>query len=403
MNKYIFFIITFAVLFTAYCLGNPINNEKKIDPVESLTLKKTISDYNKFALYLYSRLAFKQENALVSPLSVMRSLAVLYELSEKQTKDEMMNDLYFNEDKLNVKTDFSFIQFFLKKNKLQNVDFISNESIWIDSRFKIDRKILKEIKKYYGDILFNQNFQNDYAKSLINLNKWLRLYKSDKDTNLLPDNFVSDKTRMLILTVAHLNAIWEEGFDTTKIEKGIFNKNKQNVKFLTKIDSFYCHDNPVMQIIEIPLKNNIFSFLIFLPRHTEDFDYVESVINHENYYKTQRAPYREKISLRLPSFKILSKQIIKSVFKKYGMPSFFQNNAAFSGYKSKDSLNIDEVYQQSFVSIGDKGNKMPVANNDAISKRGLKTFDVNRPFIFIIRENTYNTILFIGKVFDPIQ
>ena len=158
-----------------------------------------------------------------------------------------------------------------------------------------------------------------------------------------------------------------------------------------------------MQDIKIPLKNNIFSFLLFLPRHAEDFDYVESVINHENYYKTQRAPLREKINLKIPIFKIENKLKFKSVINKFGVPSLFSDSACFSGVKGDDTLIFDEVYQQSFISIDEKGNKKPVVNSENIHKKNIKTFNVNHPFIFIIRENTYNTIIFIGKVFDPIQ
>ena len=403
MRKFYCIIICLFLLFYSCRQGNQINVDKNNIPVETATLKKTISDYNKFALYLYSRLPSKPVNTLVSPLSVALALNVIYELSDKQTKEEMKNDLYLNEDKNILKTDFSYINYWLGKNKLQNVDYTSNESVWLDTRFEIEKAILKEVKKYYGNILFNLNFQNDLAKSKLNLIKWMQQFKSDKDTSLIADEMVSKYTKMFVLTIAHLNAIWEEGFDTTKIEKGVFYPDKKEVKYLTKVDSFYCHDNPVMQIIEIPLKNNIFSFLLFLPRHAEDFDYVESVINHENYYKTQRAPLREKINLKIPIFKIENKLKFKSVINKFGVPSLFSDSACFSGVKGDDTLIFDEVYQQSFISIDEKGNKKPVVNSENIHKKNIKTFNVNHPFIFIIRENTYNTIIFIGKVFDPIQ
>jgi serpin B len=113
-----------------------------------------------------------------------------------------------------------------------------------------------------------------------------------------------------------------------------------------------------------------------------------------------------KVNLYLPQFKYGYKQELKQVLSLLGMGISFTDEANFSNI-SDLSLLINKVTHQAFIETNEEGTEAAAAT---VVEIGLTmagpndpvTIDVNRPFIYIIRETTTNSILFMGKVADPL-
>ena len=84
-----------------------------------------------------------------------------------------------------------------------------------------------------------------------------------------------------------------------------------------------------------------------------------------------------------------------------GMTDAFSDKADFSGI-SDEKVNISDVIQATFVNVDEEGTEAAAVTvatmpNCVMPVRTL-TFYINRPFVYIIREKTSGTILFMGKV-----
>jgi hypothetical protein len=83
--------------------------------------------------------------------------------------------------------------------------------------------------------------------------------------------------------------------------------------------------------------------------------------------------------------------------------------ANFSGMcgeaKSQAPLAISEVVHKAFVEVNEKGTEAAAASAVVMTTRGLQprpiTFHADHPFIFLIRDNQTQTILFLGRVLNP--
>jgi serpin B len=86
-----------------------------------------------------------------------------------------------------------------------------------------------------------------------------------------------------------------------------------------------------------------------------------------------------------------------------GMPDAFSGGADFSGM-AKGQLFISEVVHKAFVKVNEEGTEAAAATA-VIMGRGapppVPTFRADHPFLFLIRENTTGSILFVGRVVDP--
>ena len=102
---------------------------------------------------------------------------------------------------------------------------------------------------------------------------------------------------------------------------------------------------------------------------------------------------------------------LEKILSSMGMIDAFdpQGKADFSGLDGSRNLYIAAVIHQAFVEVNESGTEAAAAT--AVVMDGLfmsddspvkpKRFRANRPFLFIIQENTTGCILFMGRVVDP--
>jgi serpin B len=109
-----------------------------------------------------------------------------------------------------------------------------------------------------------------------------------------------------------------------------------------------------------------------------------------------------KTDIALPKFKLEYKAKLVDYLKAMGMKNAFQPDLAdFSGINGTKDLFISDVIHQSFVEVDEAGTEAAAATVVVIITSAGNSFIANRPFIFLIRENKTNSILFIGKVMNP--
>jgi len=87
-----------------------------------------------------------------------------------------------------------------------------------------------------------------------------------------------------------------------------------------------------------------------------------------------------------------------------GMVDAF-GSADFSGMDGTKSLYIGAVLHKAFVAVNEEGTEAAAATA-VMMTRGLPApspvFRVDHPFIFMIRENHMGSILFLGRVVNPV-
>ena len=65
---------------------------------------------------------------------------------------------------------------------------------------------------------------------------------------------------------------------------------------------------------------------------------------------------------------------------------------------------IEDVVHKAYIEVEEEGTEAAAATGTVMRKKNgdkPKPLIVDRPFIFIIRDNETGTILFIGRVLDP--
>ena len=87
------------------------------------------------------------------------------------------------------------------------------------------------------------------------------------------------------------------------------------------------------------------------------------------------------------------------------MPVAFSPDADFSGMTGNRELFITEVVHKAFVSLDEAGTEAAAATAVIVGLTAIPekpvTVNIDRPFIFMIRDIETGSLLFMGRVLNP--
>ena len=159
-----------------------------------------------------------------------------------------------------------------------------------------------------------------------------------------------------------------------------------------------------MQVLELPYKGDDLSMIVLLPelpyiRPLEADLSVETLKAWTSDLKTR------EVDVFLPKFKMTYECLLNKVLSEMGMPIAFSETADFSGIDGTQELHITAVLHKAFVEVNEEGTEAAAATGVVVGLRSIPapppTFRADHPFVFLIKENSTGSILFMGRVADP--
>ena len=368
-------------------ITEPVSNEG-LEEIDAEVIKK---EYTDFALL---ECISEEENYMVSPLSLKMALLMAANGAEGKTQKEML-DIFKVED---IKKYNEEINDLIESyNTKETVELNLANSIWLnkDAAYDIifDQEFANLISEYYEGVA-NEVTNED---ALIKINTWVEEKTNGKIKNLL-DN--TDFLGALINTL-YFKGSWANEFSEELTETDEFtniNGKKTEKEFMNKTSRYNYYEDGTMQMVRIPYRDKDIAMYIALPKGEETLDFTSALENMQN----------KKINLTIPKFKVEYKIELNDILKEFGMRTAFSENAEFGKmFKAKDGADfyISKVLQQTFIEIDEKGTEAAAATAVLMNLTSARPmpeetidFVANRPFIYFIRDDANNEILFLGKI-----
>ena len=177
---------------------------------------------------------------------------------------------------------------------------------------------------------------------------------------------------------------------------------------MSQTSRFNYYIDRTVQAIELPYKNDSMSALIILPYSGADIDsFVNTLKINDNYLnRIIKGMKKTMVKLNLPKFEVKFTSNLVNVLKRLGMKKAFTPMAEFSGIAGG---HIDKVIHKTYLKVDENGSEAAAVTAVIMTNGTLpltpkaNTMNVNRPFIFILRNKLLpknNDLLFIGKIKD---
>ncbi len=115
---------------------------------------------------------------------------------------------------------------------------------------------------------------------------------------------------------------------------------------------------------------------------------------------------QQEVKVSLPRFKMEETYDMKSLLISMGMEDVFDGQKVnLSGMSPNNDLVVSKVVHKAFVEVNEEGTEAAGATGIDISTTSItlppKTFIADHPFLFFIRHNPSNSILFSGRFCSP--
>ncbi len=348
-----------------------------------------------------------QDNLFFSPYSLTTALAMAYVGSSGKTQLEFEKVMNLSNDKpSNEKT----LQGYTKRMKnIKNVELEVSNNMWFDQTINLYSSFEKSAKGLEAAVK-SLDFINNKEQARITINEKVKADTKGKIPTILPDGAIDGRTRFVLTNSIYFMGTWDDIFDedqTNSEDFWVSSDKKQSVKMMNKkrIYNYAAIDD--FQILELPYKGKAMSMIIILPNDQMGLTKVERHLNAATFQKWLNKMSKKEVQFAFPKFKMESDINLNNYLMQLGLQDAFTENMANFSKMTQSDIHLSKVFHKSFVEINENGTEASAATAVIGQSKGinLKTpvFKANHPFVYIIKENIGDQILFIGRFSNPSQ
>jgi len=269
-------------------------------------------------------------------------------------------------------------------------------SLWPQKDYPFLPAYLTLIKKYYGCEITPVDYKADAEDARRRINTWVENQTNDKIKDLIAEGFLNAQTRLVLANAIYFKGDWASQFKQEATHPAPFtliDGTTVDVPMMSQAADFKMARTETVQALELPYESGDLSMIILLPNPGEK-PALTSLDDLE---------FREmEVMVQLPKFKIETEFYLGKTLSALGMPLAFSGKADFSDMDESHNLSIDEVIHKAFIEVNEEGTEAAAATAVGIRATSMPPqFIADHPFLFLIRENSTGTILFIGRITDP--
>jgi serpin B len=395
----------FLILFSCRRDFSTFSFEKQVRELTTYEKSLTQSD-NTFGLKLFREIIREEpdSNIFISPLSVAMALSMTLNGAANETEIAMRNTLELNGlSKEQINRSFKGLIELLTELDPEVIFQIAN-SIWYRLGFQVEQDFIDVNKKYFNAIVQSLDFTLPEALDIINT--WVE-ENTNKKINKIIDQ-IHPLTVMFLINAIYFKGTWTYEFDKDLTQDDTFFMNSEssvNCKLMRQTGEFLYLETSEFQAVDLPYGSGKYSMTIFLPYSSKPVNSLIEELTVENLDSWIAGLSKTEGTIFLPKFKLEYEIKLNDVLTALGMGIAFSEAADFTGINRYGGLFISKVKHKTFVEVDEEGTEAAAVTVVEIRESAVQpsTFmmKVNRPFIFIIRENHSGTILFSGKIVEP--
>ncbi|MDF2674650.1 MAG: putative secreted protein [Clostridiales bacterium] len=369
-------------------------------------IKTRIVDGNSgFAFNIFKELNGEDsdKSIFISPISISTALTMTYNGANSTTRLAMEKALGFKDiDNTTVNQSFNNLLKYLD-NIDKKVELNIANSIWIRDGENIREDFLSNNRNNFNAEINTLDFSKNSAANTIN--KWISNATKGKIDKMLEPP-IDPMVVMYLINAIYFKGEWSTQFDlknTYNHAFKTFNGNVQNVSMMSRRGKIEYMKGDDYKAVRLPYGNGKTSMYCLLPNEGVNINtFVENMSLEEWKNIYENITEVDEVVLEIPKFKLEYgiKNLNRSL-ESLGMREAFSDHADFSGIG--EDLFISNVFHKAVIEVNEKGSEAAAVTSVEVKNTSAMepiAFIADRPFMFIIADDTTGTILFMGKLLN---
>lgn len=368
-----------------------------------------------FAVDLFQQLRSEEGNLFFSPYSISLALAMTYAGARGETEAQMAAVLHFLLPQEKLHPAFNALDQILASRAETEMPeggeplrlTIAN-SIWGQQGYTFLQPFLDTLAQHYGAGMRLVDYVADAEEARLDINAWVSEETEGKIEDLIPPGTLNSLTRLVLANAIYFNASWLHPFEEQATREGAFHLldgSEVTAPLMYQSEMYPYLEGDGFQAVELPYAGGETSMVIFLPDEG-GFAAFEENLTSETLAAWIEALSGRSVMLTMPKFEYTSEMNLSQTLMAMGMERAFMD-ADFSGMDGTMELAISDVLHKAYVSVDEEGTEAAAATAvvmraTAMQEPGVELV-IDRPFIYLIRDRETGTILFLGRVLNPVS
>ena len=370
------------------------NAPKEIELVEGE--QELINSNNDFAFNLF-RKARGDKSKILSPLSITFALGMLNNGADGQTLKEINQTLGFGDagaDAINT-----FCQKMLKESNTldEKTKALIANTIFVNEGFgyRLQEGFVDKVNAYYDAQPQNRDFDDGETMDVIN--QWASDHTMGMIPRVLDEDTFNPSAVSYLLNALYFKGIWSDPFKKENTKDEPFGGGDDVPMMQKRSEDIRYAENDLYQAIRLPYGNGAYRMDVFLPREDKTIGEVLDALDGSNW---QPQYLMKEVDLKLPRFETDTYQSLERIMSDLGMPEAFLPSAEFP-YFCNVPIYISKMFQVAKIKLDEEGTEAAAVTVIEAKASSMpsepKRFHANRPFLYVISEQSTGAIFFIGQ------
>lgn len=351
-----------------------------------------------FGFDMYGRLADREKNVMISPVSIHLALAMTLNGARGETASQMQSALKIDErvpmsDIRSSSRELLYYYGELDPKVILNIA----DSFWYDKSLSVLPSYVAESREYFDAEVIR-------GIEINAVNRWVDEKTEGKIKKILTNLNGVDA---ILLNAVYFKGSWTDEFDKELTAPHPFHgpQGSYDVSMMSRpgarLDYFETED---YQAVRLPYGGGKLAMYVFLPSEASGLGGFISQFGSADWQDVRTRFSEAEVNILLPRFKAEYEAELNTPLMNMGMRNAFGRAADFSGMTGA-SLFISLVKHKTFIEVNEEGTEAAAVTAVIMTRSMMrperKNFTADRPFFYIIADSERGIPLFMGSVVKP--
>ncbi len=363
----------------------------------------------------YRALGGASPNLVVSPVSIALAVAMTWSGARGETAEEMASALGLPSSReASLAALGSLVEHLGAKGAVELA--IANR-IFCAARGSLVPDFRATCERVFRAGCEDIDFRADPEAARLHINGFIARATADRIRDLLPSGAIDEMTSMVLANAVYLNAKWAEPFEKTSTRPGPFQTRGGVVHVPKMTGSKYTASfslKPGVRVLELAYLGGKQSLLILVPDDQDAFEKLERNLSRERIADYAVGLEMGEVIVDMPKVDVSaapSLPITDALASAGIQRAFDPKRADLTGIADppniEEKLYVAKAFHAASIRIDEEGTEAAAASAMVVAVFGAPPpstpprFDVDRPFLYVLRDHASGAALFVGRVTDP--
>ncbi|XP_008830534.1 plasminogen activator inhibitor 1 [Nannospalax galili] len=354
--------------------------------------------------------ASKDRNVVFSPYGVSSVLAMLQLTTAGDTRHQIQDAMGF---KINEKGTAPALRRLSKQllGPWNQGEISTTDTIFVQRDLELVQAFMPHFFRLFRRTVKQVDF-SEVERARFIINDWVEKHTKGMIKDLLAEGTVDQLTRLVLVNALYFKGQWKTPFAESSTHHRLFHKSDgstvsvpmmaQTNKF--NYTEFTTPEGHYYDILELPYHGETLSMFIAAPYEKDvPLSALTNVLDAELIRQWKGNMTRLPRLLVLPKFSLETEVDLRKPLENLGMTDMFSPaQADFTSLSVQEQLYVSQALQKVKIEVNESGTVASSSTAILVSGRmAPEEIIMDRPFLFVVRHNPTETVLFMGQVMEP--